>query len=356
MEEQIVNKPPKNLMDRDHLTILDGAIACFIYVILNIMFYFVLDILPAGLLKNQFWYAVASIVLELLFAAAALITVAFRQKNIVTSTTLNKKINWPIVGLCLIITLISLFGFNYLTNAFITTLEIFGYKSVLSGSSITSVGSYFVSILTVCVLPAFCEELLFRGIVLNSFRGLNKWLGITASAFFFMIMHGNPDQTVHQFMLGFALGYIAWETRNIWITILIHFLNNFIEITMSLILYLSNPTSSGEPQTVTITLTNLLVMFVLGFVFAALAVWLIIFITKYIKKQSDKINNKVTAEATVDGSEIVAEVNNGEDANNNEQEVQQTNSSGRVVTLLGYLVFVGYFLYEWIRLLIVGLR
>lgn len=356
MEEQIINTPPKDLTERGKFGIVDGALACLIYVVLNVMFYFVLNILPSNLLSNSFWYAVLSIVLELLFAAAAFITVFFRQKNIITATTLNKKISWPIVGLCLVVTLISLFAFNNLTNAFVTTLEIFGYNSVLSGGAVTSVGSYFVNILTVCIVPAFCEELLFRGIVLNSFRGLNKWIGITASAFFFMIMHGNPDQTIHQFLLGFALGYIAWETRNIWVTILIHFLNNFIAITMSLILYLSNPTTGSGSEAVSITLLNLIIMFAVGIAFAILGMWLIVYLTKYIKKYSDKVNKKTTTTAVVEDEAVVAEVSNEELTTKHNEEIQNTTTSQKIITLLGYLVFTGYFMYEWIRLLIAGLR
>ena len=74
MDEQIVKTPPKVLTERDRFGIIDGALACFIYVILNIMFYFVLNMLPSGILKNPVWYAVLSVVLELLFAIAALTT------------------------------------------------------------------------------------------------------------------------------------------------------------------------------------------------------------------------------------------------------------------------------------------
>ncbi len=45
-------------------------------------------------------------------------------------------------------------------------------------------------------------------------------------------MHGNPIQTVHQFLLGMVLAYIVLVSRSLWAAVLLHFFNNFLSLTL----------------------------------------------------------------------------------------------------------------------------
>ena len=63
------------------------------------------------------------------------------------------------------------------------------------------------------VLPAFCEELAFRGFVLSGLRHLgSKWWAIGLSAVFFGMAHGVIQQSLSAVLLGMVLGYLAVQT------------------------------------------------------------------------------------------------------------------------------------------------
>ncbi|HEY8443585.1 MAG TPA: CPBP family intramembrane glutamic endopeptidase [Clostridia bacterium] len=88
-------------------------------------------------------------------------------------------------------------------------------------------GGFILALFLVCALPAICEELIFRGIVLQGLASRYKpFTAILLSALAFSLTHMSPAQTAHQFVLGVALGYIVLATKSIWSGILLHFCNN----------------------------------------------------------------------------------------------------------------------------------
>jgi sodium transport system permease protein len=73
------------------------------------------------------------------------------------------------------------------------------------------------------VLPAFCEELAFRGFVLSGFRhfGSKRWaIGLTAVCF--GIAHGVIQQSLAAATVGMLLGYVAVQTGSLIPCILFH--------------------------------------------------------------------------------------------------------------------------------------
>ena len=129
------------------------------------------------------------------------------------------------LGVCLYV--ISL----YVATIFNTLLGLFGYSGASSGASEgpMSVGSLFLSIFLSCVLPAFCEEFLHRGVL---FSGLNKQVGVkkavVISAVLFALMHLNISQFGYAFVAGLLLGYVTFLTGSIFPAMIMHFMNNFI--------------------------------------------------------------------------------------------------------------------------------
>lgn len=122
-----------------------------------------------------------------------------------------------------------------LANAWISFLNIIGYptKSGVAMPGGGNVGIYFLALFVMAILPAFGEELLMRGHVLHGLSTKNVWFGILMSALFFSLMHSNPMQTVHQFGLGVTMAITLILTGSLWMTVLVHFFNNFISITLS---------------------------------------------------------------------------------------------------------------------------
>lgn len=99
-----------------------------------------------------------------------------------------------------------------------------------------SFDNFWLSTLTIALMPAIAEEVLFRGIVLPAFnKKYGKVVAIVASALIFGIYHMNWIQGVYAFILGLALGYIFVKTGSIFVTMIFHFLNNFYAVLMNFV-------------------------------------------------------------------------------------------------------------------------
>lgn len=85
---------------------------------------------------------------------------------------------------------------------------------------------YFV----LCLLVPFAEEVAFRGAVLRSLLGSfrNHWAAIAISAVFFAVVHGNPVQMPHAFLVGLLLGWMYYRTGSILPGVVLHWVNNTV--------------------------------------------------------------------------------------------------------------------------------
>ncbi len=83
------------------------------------------------------------------------------------------------------------------------------------------------------VTPAICEESLFRGFVLSGFRTLGRWPAILGSAVLFGVAHASIYRLLPTLLLGIILAYVAWQTRSLVASIIIHALNNGIVATLA---------------------------------------------------------------------------------------------------------------------------
>ncbi|MEG0190221.1 MAG: type II CAAX endopeptidase family protein [Lachnospiraceae bacterium] len=100
------------------------------------------------------------------------------------------------------------------------------------GAGFTSV-PFAVSFVIVAIAPAICEESVFRGVVLNSFRPFhNKWIMIIGTGLIFGAFHGSIWRFLPTALLGMMLGYILVETDNLFYTALMHGINNAVPIVM----------------------------------------------------------------------------------------------------------------------------
>jgi membrane protease YdiL (CAAX protease family) len=97
--------------------------------------------------------------------------------------------------------------------------------------SLPGVIAFFI----VAVMPAVCEELLHRGIILHTFKGIqSKWIIVFSMAFIFGVFHLDPYRFLGTAILGGFITYIAVETENLLLPMLYHFVNNAISFLSSL--------------------------------------------------------------------------------------------------------------------------
>ncbi len=117
---------------------------------------------------------------------------------------------------------------NYLTNLFLNAAYSFGIDLNLENISYdsNSVFEIIVYLISVAVVPAFSEELLFRGAVLSSLRKYGDGVAVFVSSLFFGIFHGNFIQFPFAFIVGLVLSFAVVYTNSLLPAMLIHFMNN----------------------------------------------------------------------------------------------------------------------------------
>jgi Predicted metal-dependent membrane protease len=104
-----------------------------------------------------------------------------------------------------------------------------------SGFEIYSFNLVIISIFSVLIRAVFasvCEEVFFRGVLLNylnKYRG--KLFGITVSSLIFALPHitrySNLNEILSVLIMGIVLGYIYIETKSLYMPIGLHFATDF---------------------------------------------------------------------------------------------------------------------------------
>lgn len=111
-------------------------------------------------------------------------------------------------------------GLEWVMNLFDKSLT--GILDTVSGKSDT-----FSMFLYASILAPISEELIFRGVVLQSLRPYGKRFAVVCSAVLFGVFHGNLIQTPYAFLLGIVLGYVTVEYSIGW-AVALHAFNNLI--------------------------------------------------------------------------------------------------------------------------------
>mgnify|MGYP000560221592 CR=1 FL=1 len=84
-----------------------------------------------------------------------------------------------------------------------------------------------IAIFLTGVIPAFIEEMTFRGLFISGFRiNYSAKKTILFSALLFGIIHLNPWQFITAFIVGLVTGWIFLKSNSIILCVFIHFFNN----------------------------------------------------------------------------------------------------------------------------------
>lgn len=156
-----------------------------------------------------------------------------RKINFITASKLDKKPNY----LLLMIAICMGFAVMWFTSPLMTLFEEgltaigFDVRQDL-GFKLDNAGTIIYAFLALAILPAFMEEFIFRGAILQGLRKYGDWFAILGSALLFMLIHANIQQTIYQFGFGILAGWLVIKTGSIWTSIAIHAINNGVIILM----------------------------------------------------------------------------------------------------------------------------
>lgn len=99
-----------------------------------------------------------------------------------------------------------------------------------SGEMDYSTWHFFLELVIVCVLPAFCEEFVNRGILLQGIKHAGFKKAIVISSLMFGLFHFNIQQFFYAFIIGLILGFVSVVAKNIFPAMIIHFVNNAVSV------------------------------------------------------------------------------------------------------------------------------
>jgi uncharacterized protein len=104
--------------------------------------------------------------------------------------------------------------------------------AIASMSNLKGWWQFFTGVFIVAFLPAMFEELLFRGVMQNLFiRWIKKpVLAIVIVSLLFSLIHASYYLFISRFVLGYVLGLMFYYTKNIWVNIFAHFMNNLMAL------------------------------------------------------------------------------------------------------------------------------
>ena len=108
------------------------------------------------------------------------------------------------------------------------------YKaSMMAMANMKTMADYLLALLVLAAAPALCEEVLFRGGFQQVFIGWtkHKWAGIIITSILFSAFHFSYFGFLPRLALGVILGLIFFYSKNIWLNIFLHFLNNALVVT-----------------------------------------------------------------------------------------------------------------------------
>lgn len=97
---------------------------------------------------------------------------------------------------------------------------------------VISMNKYYgvgVGFLFVVLIGPLCEEILFRGVVLNAIESkLNFAIANIIQAFIFACIHFDLNAFINHFLLAIVLGFVVKKTNSMFIATLIHIINNLL--------------------------------------------------------------------------------------------------------------------------------
>lgn len=181
-------------------------------------------------------YAIADVLFSLAYCASFILPVLFfyliSKKGDVEpmslELTLPKKqpifkiLSILFIGISVVLTM------SYLNSFIVPASD--SVNEVFFETDLQSPYKIVLMFLSTAVVPAFVEELMFRGMIYANLRPYGRGVAIVISALLFGLMHQNAGQLLYTTAAGIVLAVVYELTGSFWCCVLLHFFNNFFAI------------------------------------------------------------------------------------------------------------------------------
>ena len=234
-------EPDKTFYDRDYKRTCSSVgwslvIFLAVYNLLGI-----LALLLSGVIEETFTYKWSYTLTELMNIAvylAAFLIPAFFLRFILKKQNLFKApaysqgniSSWSLllipatIGIAIVASTVNVIVMSY-----------FGvneaYQSLIAFDGMYEKYQIVLLYISSALVPAFCEEFLFRGTILANLAPYGKRNAVIISSVLFGLMHQNPYQIIYTTVAGILLGMAYIKTNSIWLPTAMHFFNNAYSVT-----------------------------------------------------------------------------------------------------------------------------
>lgn len=218
-EEIITRMRPKDATSVVALSIVAGALLSaltFIPMPENIRVFLSYAAVQAGILAVLFLY--------IKFAKLPVAVYGISRKPKLSAMALTPVMAFGAIALFMIINYIAVYIFAAL-----------GVETSVASPAWDRWENVVLSLVAMCILPAFSEELLFRGAVLGAVERFGRRRAVLLAAVVFALYHFNLAQTFYQLFYGGFLAYVVVKTENVWYAVSLHFFNNLFVQLLALI-------------------------------------------------------------------------------------------------------------------------
>ncbi len=100
------------------------------------------------------------------------------------------------------------------------------YRVLVTASSFPE---FIFAVIVVALVPAFVEEILFRGLIQSNLAGsVGSFKAAVVTGLVFAAYHLVPFTFIPLAILGIYFGYIVYRTGNLTLAVIAHFFNNFL--------------------------------------------------------------------------------------------------------------------------------
>lgn len=134
----------------------------------------------------------------------------------------------PAVFVCLGASMLGTYASNFLATIL---YRLFGVVPVMMDMPVPEgLAANILYVISLVVAPAIFEELMFRGVVLQSLRQFGDGFALAMSSILFAMLHGNLVQGPNTLLLGFIIGYFVLRTGSLLTGMLVHLINNGLTV------------------------------------------------------------------------------------------------------------------------------
>ena len=347
-------------LKRTSFDVFDTAISFVMYLLLQFVILVFFGMFPKEILENQYVLIVLQIAIEAVFLLSVYMTSVIRDVEWVQASGYRAKMDGKVWLYGTIIAVLTLVCFSKLPDLFIYFIQSLGFKYKYNAINVSNFGFFLVALIVHCAVPAITEETLFRGCICGGLKNKNKHLAVFVSAILFTLMHATPLQTIHQFVLGVIYGYIFVYTSNIWISVVAHFLNNGLTITLYYISSIIHKDAMIEDGTIIefeqVSGKVLAVNIVYAVVLAAIGVVAIVYLIKSLKRHYQKNEQVDTANTNenIDTKTEACDEDKAEKKNLSTNILNDKSKRQKIWIVVLYVLGGILLLKDWIDALILG--